>query len=684
MPTPPPTERDDVHDILHGIRVDDPYRWLEDPDSERTRAWVRAQNAVTEPYLRELPAAPFFREQLDLELSAPRAGIPYFRGGRYLLSRNDGTQDQDVVTVADELPTLAARGRVLIDPNQISPDGTASLRGAVPSPDGNWIAYGVSEAGSDWTQWKVRDVETGVDSGDVVDYVKFSQAEWLPDSSGFFYWTYPGHDRATGDDATALGAGQLMLHRLGAASDELVFAPDAPDLMVWPVVSEDGAWLVIGVQRGTERRNSVLVRRIGAGGRLGPARAVVAERTAGYLFAGSAGDTLYFRTDHQAPRGRVVSADLSDAESIEWTELIGEQDDVLERIEAAGAGFLAIYLHDCTSRVVRFDDAGKDLGEVQLGPAVSVQEISARAGRAEAFLGVATFTGRMGAYRLDLKTGDARRLDLVGDPAPVPGVRIERRHATSADGTSVPYFLLRPDGVDSGPALLYGYGGFDAPITPDYKPAWPAWLRAGGALAIANLRGGGEFGRGWHEAGMRERKQHVFDDFIAVGEDLVATGVTTSAQLAIHGRSNGGLLVGAVMTQRPDLAAVALPMVGVLDMLRYHRFTIGSAWIPEYGDPDVAADFAFIRAYSPLHNIRPGTAYPATLVLTGDHDDRVVPAHSHKFAATLQAAQAGPAPVLIRIETATGHGVGKPARMLAAEFADMLAFAAEHTGLRPA
>jgi prolyl oligopeptidase len=702
----PRTERDDLVETVHGVAVPDPYRWLEDPYSERTRRWVAAQNEVTGSYLAGLASRPWFAATLAGIVGTPRAGVPHKRGGRYLVTRNDGTQDQDSVHVADDLATLVAGGRVLLDPAALSADGRVSISGFAVSPDGRRLAYGVSEAGSDWIVWRVRDIETGVDTPDEVTHSKFCVAEWLPDSSGFLYWSYPEHQRARGDDATALGTGALRLHRLDTpqADDPVVHHdPAAPRERAYAEVTPDGRWLVLSFVEGTARRNRLAVRRIDADGGLGPRLDVVPEPYALFELAGNDGDVLYLRTDHEAPRYRLVAVDLAALAAGgpapgAWREVVGERaadptedgrpyGPVLTGVLRAGGGFLAVYLDDASHRVHRLALDGTDLGEVALAGPVSVVAARGWPGDDEAFIGVASFVQDTRCHRLDLATGVTEPVPLTDPPATAASpVVTERRRATSPDGTPVPYFLVRRADrpvTAPRPTLLYGYGGFNQPVTPAFREAWPAWVEAGGVLAVANLRGGGEFGREWHEAGTRERKQNVFDDFVAVAEHLVATGVTTPGRLALHGRSNGGLLVGAVMTQRPDLAAAALPMVGVLDMLRFHRFTIGWAWIPDYGDPDDAADFAFLRAYSPLHNLREGTRYPATLVLTGDHDDRVVPAHSHKFVAQLQHAHAGDRPVLARIETATGHGVGKPRRLVAAELTDLLAFAAEHTGLVP-
>lgn len=701
----PHTERDDVVEIRHGVRVEDPYRWLEDPHSERTRQWVATQNELSGGYLAGLESRPFFADYLAAVLGAPHAGVPGKRGGRYLRRRNDGTAQQDSVYVADDLDTLLAGGRLLVDPAEFDPDGGVSLGHVSVSPDGRWVAYGLSEGGSDWTEWRVRDIATGVDAGDRISHSKFSTAEWLPDSGGFLYWAYPEHERTTGDDATALGTGRLLRYRLGTAQadDEVVsYRPEAPRERVHPEVTEDGRWLVLAFTEGTARRNRVTVRRIGDDGALGPELAVVPEPDALYSFAGNDGDLLYLHTDKDAPRCRLVEVDLAalatpevsggsgaDGPAAAWRELVAERAEVLTGVRRAGAGFVAVYLDDAQHRVYRLGRDGSRLGEVALPAPVSVAGFSARQADDEAFLGVTSFVADLRSFRLDLADGSLDPLPTVRSEDAgfeVSPTVTQRRYATSRDGTKVPYTLVRRADAAADPplpTLLYGYGGFNIALTPSFRAIWPAWIEAGGALAVANLRGGGEFGREWYEAGTRERKQNVFDDFIAVAEHMVETGATTSAQLALHGGSNGGLLIGAVMTQRPELAAAALPIVGVLDMLRFHEFTIGWAWIPDYGDPAEADDFAVLRAYSPLHNLRPGVSYPATLVLTGDHDDRVVPAHSLKFTAALQRVHAGPAPVLARIETETGHGVGKPLRAQVAEAADLLAFAAEHTGLVP-
>jgi prolyl oligopeptidase len=469
--------------------------------------------------------------------------------------------------------------------------------------------------------------------------------------------------------------------------------PEDDRLMMWAEVTDDDRWLVVSIVAGTENQNRLWVYPVldeGGRSRLGDAVRVVDEPLAEFTLVRSGGDTLYLQTDLDAERSRVVAVDVSavaGGAEVSFREVLPQEGATLERAVAAGEGFVAVHLVDAAPRLTRYGLDGAPLGVVDLAGG-AVVALEGHADDDELFVGMSSVVSPTQSYRVDVATGAVTPLpELVqgaGSGFVAPEVVVERHRAPSADGTQVPYFLVRAAGAEPKgprPTLLWGYGGFKISVLADYRPGWAGWLAAGGVLAIANLRGGGEYGSEWYEAGRLHRKQNVFDDFIAVAEHLKSSGVTTTEQLALHGRSNGGLLVGAVMTQRPDLAAVALPGVGVLDLLRFHLFTVGAAWTSDYGDPREPEPFAEALAYSPLHNVRPGTAYPATLVLTGDHDDRVVPLHSHKFTAALQHAQAGPAPVLTRIETATGHGMGKPTALQAAEWADLLAFAAHHTGL---
>ena len=697
MPTYPRTRRDDTVERLHGRSIPDPYRWLEDPDSAETIDWVRRQNAVTEEHLAALEERPWFAATMAAVLARPRAGTPRRRSGRYLVARNDGRQEQDVWYVADSLDDLLAGGRVLVDPNTFSADGTSSLANLTLSPDGRRLAYGVSEGGSDWHTFALLDLESGQPVADAGVRTKFSEAAWLPDGRSFVYTAFDHEGPADGTQTDALGGGSLRVHRVGTAvtEDEQVLAfPDDDRLMIWSEVTEDDRWVVVSIVAGTENQNRLWAYPItteDGRSRLGDPVKVVDAPVAEFTLVHASGSTLYLVTDLEAERGRLVSVDLAGltpGQQPPWREVLPESAHTLAQVAPAGEGFVAVHLADAQPRLSRYALDGRPLGALDL-PGGAVVSLDAHAGDSEVLVGLSSVVTPTACYRIDLATGTvtAQPELVLGDAAAfqAPEVVLERLAATSDDGTRVPYFLVRAVGTDRTQpqaTLLYGYGGFKVPVLADYRPGWAGWLAAGGVLAIANLRGGGEYGTPWYDAGRLKAKQNVFDDFAAVADGLVADGVTTRAQLALHGGSNGGLLVAAVTNQRPDIAAVAVPAVAVTDMLRFHLFTVGAAWVSDYGDPREPAQFADLLAYSPLHRVRPGTAYPATLVLTGDHDDRVVPLHSHKFTAALQHAQAGEQPVLTRIETATGHGAGKPAALQAAEWADLLAFAAHHTGLR--
>jgi prolyl oligopeptidase len=693
----PETRRDDTAETLHGMRIEDPYRWLEDPDSDETRAWVKAQNEVSRGHLDALTSRPWFHEQLSAYVSRPRAGTPDKLGKRYVVTRNDGTLEQDQLYVADTLDELRAGGRLLLDPNEFSEDGTSSLFDRTASKDGTLLAYLVSDGGSDWTSIRLLPLDGSEpsESFETLTNVKFSSATWLPDHS-FLYLHYEVAGTGTGTDAAALPGGRLRLHRVGTpqSEDELILEfPDNARIGMTPELSHDGRYVVVSIHEGTSEKNRLWVYPVETHeGRasLGEPLKVVDEAYAVFDFVRVDGDRLYLRTDHDAPLGKVVSVDLTafDSAGLRTEDVVPETDSALWAAQAAGDEILAIHLVDAQPRITRFGLDGTDRGVVPLD-AGTVVAVNAEAGDPEVFIGTASVSSPLTAYRLDLTDGrveEVTGLEQGSSTWTAPDVVTERRRAASIDGTEIPYFLFRRSDLDLDaprPTLLYGYGGFNIPILNHFRPTFSAWLAAGGVLAVANLRGGSEYGAEWHDAGRLREKQNVFDDFAGIADHLVEEGVTTREQLALHGGSNGGLLVGAVITQRPDIAAVALPAVGVMDMLRFHLFTIGAAWIADYGSPDDPKEFAVLREYSPLHNIADGTSYPATLVLTGDHDDRVVPAHSFKFTAALQRAQTGDAPVLARIETSTGHALGKPARVIANETADLLAFAAEHTGLTP-
>ena len=693
----PESRRDDTAETLHGERIEDPYRWLEDPDSDETAAWVKAQNEVSRAHLEALPSRPWFEDLLTAYVQRPRAGTPDKVGGRYVVTRNDGTLEQDQLYVADSLEELRAGGRLLLDPNTFSEDGTSSLFDHAASKDGALLAYLVSDGGSDWTSVRLLrlDDTEPEEPCETLTNVKFSTATWLPDHS-FLYLHYDVEGIRTGTDATALPGGKLKRLSVGTRleDDELLLEfPENPRLNMTPELSHDGRWLTVTIHEGTSEKTRLWVypveTRDGTAS-VGEPLKVVDEPYAAFDVVRTDGHHLFLRTDHESPLGKVVRVDLAafPDSGLVLDEVVPERESALWHAEGAGDELLTIHLVDAQPTFTRFALDGTELGVAPVGGG-TVLTVNAEAGDPEVFVGTASVSSPHTAYRLDLRDGSVQEvtgLDPGTSTWSAPSVVTERRRAPSLDGTEVPYFLFHRSDLtldQPRPTLLYGYGGFNIPILNHFRPAFAGWLAAGGVLAVANLRGGSEYGAAWHDAGRLKQKQNVFDDFAGVADHLVAEGVTTRGQLALHGGSNGGLLVGAVMTRRPDLAGVALPAVGVMDMLRFHLFTIGAAWVSDFGSPENPEEFAVLREYSPLHNIEDGTAYPATLVLTGDHDDRVVPAHSFKFTAALQHAQAGEAPVLTRIETSTGHSVGKPARVVAAENADLLAFAAEHTGLTP-
>ncbi|MBZ9713957.1 prolyl oligopeptidase family serine peptidase [Deinococcus multiflagellatus] len=658
------------------VAVPDPYRWLEDPDSPDTRAWVAAQNEATQAFLSDLPARAHYQERLTALWDYAKTGVPWQRGGRYFRMYNPGLLNQPVLQVA---PAATGPWEVLLDPNALSEDGTVALVQAAVSRDGEVLAYATQSGGSDWQTWRVRDVALGQDLGDELAWSKFSGAAWLPDGSGFFYSAYDAP--APGEALTGANRHQrLMLHRLGTpqAEDALVLArPDQPDWGFHASVTEDARSLVVHVWQGTDPRGLLWVRPLDSDG---PFTELVPEFRAAYRMVGSNGDTLFVQTDEDAPRGRLLAWNVVTGER---QELIPEGPDKLEEVCVVPDGLLALTLRDASHRLTLHDRAGAQRRDIAL-PALGTVILSTRPDSAEVFFGFASFLSPNMLYRLELPGGELELLaapELTFDPSPY---EITQAFATGKDGTRVPLFIVaRRDAPRDGtnPVLLYGYGGFNISLTPAFSPSRLAWLERGGVYVQANLRGGGEYGEEWHQAGTLGNKQNVFDDFIACAEHLIAGGWTTPQRLAIQGGSNGGLLVGACLTQRPDLFGAAVPQVGVLDMLRYHLFTIGWAWASDYGRSDDPAMLEVLRAYSPLHNLTEGVAYPATLITTGDHDDRVVPAHSFKFGAELQCAQGGNAPVLLRIQTRAGHGAGKPTALVIEEAADIYAFLERALGM---
>ncbi len=683
----PPTRTSDQVDDYHGTPVTDPYRWLEDTDSPETRAWIEAQNEVTFAYLERIPERDSIRERLTELWDYAKAWAPVKRGGRYFQLRNSGLQNQDVLYV---LESLDAEPRELLDPNGLSEDGTVALTRWEPSPDGRWLAYATSAAGSDWLTWRVREVDTGRDLPDVVEWSKFSGAAWSADSSGFYYARYDAP--APGTDYTGVNYYQkLYLHRLGEAQARDTLIYERPDEKEWgfgALTSEDGRYLILEVWQGTDVRNRLFYQDLHAGG---PVVELIGEMEAAYHFVGNDGPVFYLRTDLQAPRGRLIAVDTEHPERESWRTLIAESDDVLGEVRLVHGEFIAVTLHDAYHQILRVSRNGDPLGAIELPTLGSIPslgdalQLTGQPDDDEMFYAFQSFLYPVTIFRYDLARDEGEL--MFAPPLDFdPGAYVTRQvFVPGRDGTAIPMFLTHRramplDGQNS--TLLYGYGGFSIPLVPAFAASRLSWLEMGGVFAQANLRGGGEYGEEWHQAGMLHNKQNVFDDMIACAEYLASSGITSPSRLAIMGGSNGGLLVGACLTQRPELFGAAVPLVGVMDMLRFQKFTIGWAWVSDYGSADDREQFKTLLAYSPLHNLRPGTRYPATLILTGDHDDRVVPGHSFKFAAALQAAQAGDAPTLIRIQTRAGHGFGKPTAIVIQEAADIWAFLVEVLGTR--
>jgi prolyl oligopeptidase len=688
----PPAPRGDVVDIYHGVPVADPYRWLEDLDSPRTRAWVEEENALAFGVLRSLPRRAGLRDRLARLWNYPRYGLPFKEGGLTFFTRNNGLQNQAVFCV--QSPSDAAP-RVLLDPNTLSADGTVALASAAVSHDGARLAYATAAAGSDWNEIRVRDVATGADAPDLIRWVKFSEPSWTRDGRGFFYSRFPEPKSAPGTRETfgELSHETVYYHLLGSPQgrDRPVFAmPDEPKWFVNADATEDGRYAVITIGRGDSDNNLLRVADLGdplAPRVDAPGTAVVDAWNAEYGVIGNEGPVLFVKTNLGAPRGRIIAIDLRDPRPALWRTVVPEGPDAIDSAALAGGRLVVLTMHDASSRLRIWGTDGRPAGTIPLPDLGAVTGLSGKEDDPELFYAFTSFTHPTTNYRHNLATGRSAAFNppaVAFDPAAYETTQVFYR---SRDGTRVPMFIvgkkgLRRDGTT--PTLLYGYGGFEISMMPAFSVANLVWLENGGFYAMPNLRGGGEYGKAWHEAGKKERKQNVFDDFIAAAEWLFAHRYTSPSRLVISGGSNGGLLIGATLNQRPDLCRVALPAVGVMDMLRFQKFTIGYAWVSDYGSSDDPAGFAYLRAYSPLHTMRPGAAYPAVLVTTGDHDDRVFPAHSFKYAAALQASAAdgpGALPVLIRIETREGHGAGKPLSRQIDEAADRLAFAIHFLGL---
>ncbi len=677
----PDTRMGDVVEEQFGVAVADPYRWLENDVrvDEEVAAWVESQNATTDDFLAQVPGREALKERITELTDYERFGLPQEKGGRYFYTRNDGLQNQSVLYVREGLD---GEPRLLIDPNEWSDDDATALGGWEPSPDGSKLLYTIQDGGSDWRTVKVMDVATGETASDEVEWVKFSAIEWAKDGSGYYYSRFP----ATGEGETfqALNTNHTVyFHTLGTAQeqDKLVYeTPDQPELNHIAQVSDDGGTVIVTSSSGTDDRYEVtLIDRD-----TGDARTLVPGFEHSYSYVGNIGSTFFFTTNDGAPLEKVVKTDIA-AETPEWTTVIPEAEETLGGVSLVGGKLVASYLRDAKSQIDIFDLDGQMVREVALPGIGSAGGFGGDTDASETFYYFTSYNQPAAIYRYDMESGESAvwaKPDVAFDP---DAFVVEQQFYESKDGTRVPMFIVRSKEVaasgEAVPTLLYGYGGFNISLTPGFSASRLAWMEAGGAYVVANIRGGGEYGKAWHDGGRLQNKQNTFDDFIAAGEYLIDQGITPEGGLAINGGSNGGLLVGAVVNQRPDLFAAASPAVGVMDMLRFDRFTAGRYWVDDYGYPNKEADFRAQLAYSPYHNVRDGEDYPAVLVTTADTDDRVVPGHSFKYAAALQAADLGAKPQLIRIETRAGHGSGKPTDKAIEEAADVLGFLGYFTGL---
>ena len=672
----PETARGEVVDNYFGTEVPDPYRWLEDDNSEATAAWVAAENAVTEDYLSQIPFRNAIRERLTQLWNYPKEGAPSKHGDWYYYYYNDGLQNQSVLCRTQQ-PGEA--GEVFLDPNTLSEDGTVALSAVSFSKNGRYFAYAAAASGSDWVEIRVMDTETKALTEDRIEWVKFSGAVWAPDSKGFYYSAYDAPKEGVYSAQNQFQ--KVYYHKLGTpqTADRLIYEDKVHPLRyfsAWP--SEDGKWLFVIASEGTSG-TEVLCRKSSET----KFRTLLAGFDHDYAPVDCKEDNLYFVTNEGASNYTLKRIALTAPAKVE-TVIPEHEKNLLEGVGTAGGYLFASYLQDAQNQVVQYDYDGRLVREIVLPAIGTVGGFSGKKEDTELYYSLSNYTAPATIYRYDIATGESalyKAPEVAFDPALFV---TEQVFYPSKDGTQVPMFITRRKDLKlngENPCLLYGYGGFQINLTPGFNPSALMFVEQGGVYCVANLRGGSEYGEAWHKAGMLENKQNVFDDFIAAAEYLIAQKYTSSERLAINGGSNGGLLVGACEVQRPDLYAVCLPQVGVMDMLRYHKFTIGWGWAVEYGSSDNEEQFPYIYKYSPLHNIKEGVKYPATLVMTADHDDRVVPAHSFKFAAQMQHCQAGEAPVLIRIESKAGHGAGKPTSKRIDEAADMYAFLFQNIGV---
>lgn len=680
----PETKTVDQVDDFHGTSVDDPYRWLEDDvrESENVAAWVEAQNKLTFSYLKNLPGRDTIEKRMTELWNYEKISAPSKEGGRYYFFRNDGLQNQNVLYMQD---TLEDEPKILIDPNTWSPDGTIALSGTEFSDDGKYAAYGIQDGGSDWRTWRIMDINSGKLLDDELKWIKFSGISWTPDSKGFFYSRYD--EPAQGAAFQSLNLNQkVFYHTVGTAQSEDKLIYDRPDEPEWGFnaeVSEDGHYLVITVWKGTDDRYRVTIKDL----RRPESEPIdlIDNFEFEYTFIGNDGTQLLFQTNKEAPKRRIIEIDLDQPAVDHWTEIVPETNNTLTAATIVDSSIIGQYLQDARTQVRVYGLNGKFISEIKFPGIGTAAGFEGHMNDLETFYSFSSFANPPSTYRYDTSTGESTLLRQASVDFNPDDYETKQIFYESKDGTKVPMFICHKKGLildGNNPTLLYGYGGFNISLTPGFRVSRLTWMELGGVFAMPNLRGGGEYGEPWHRAGTKLQKQNVFDDFIAAAEWLIANKYTSSKKLAIQGGSNGGLLVGACMTQRPELFAACLPAVGVMDMLRFHQFTAGRFWVDDYGSADNPEEFKTLKAYSPYHNLEGGIQYPATLITTADTDDRVVPGHSFKFAAQLQASQSGTAPTLIRIETRAGHGSGKPTAKIIEEAADQWAFLAKNLGMK--
>jgi prolyl oligopeptidase len=672
--TYPPAPKSNQVDDYPGAKVPDPYRTLEDADAPATQKWVEEENKLTFSWLGKLPGREAIKTQLTSLWNYERFGSFYKAGPHYFYTRNSGLQNQSVVYVMD---SLNGTPRVFLDPNTYRADGTAALNGHSVSSTGKYYAYAIAQAGSDWNEWHIRDIVSGKDLPDLIHWVKDSEPTWLRDDTGFYYSRYPEPPAAQLLTAAALNE-KVYFHKLGdpQSADKLIYErPEHPNWGLFPSVLEASPYMLITIYQGIEGKNTLAY--LDTSHANSRVTDLINKIEFAYSPIAAVGSVVYMQTNDNAPRGRVIAIDLTHPERANWKQIVAERPETLDSVQMADGKLLLSYMKDAHSTAQLVTLEGKPISEIEMPGMGTAVWSPAQLHDKEMFYGFSGFTIPPGYYRLDLSTGKSTVVRQSKVAFDASAFETKLVFYPSKDGTKIPMFLsyrkgLKLDGQN--PVMLYGYGGFNIAVTPQFSVPFAQWMEMGGVFASACLRGGSEYGEAWHQAGMRAKKQNVFDDFIAAGEWLIANKYTSTPKLSIYGGSNGGLLVGAVLNQRPDLFGAAMPAVGVMDMLRFQKFGFGTQWVGEYGKPENPEDYKVIRAHSPIHNIRKGTKYPPTLITTADHDDRVMPGHSLKYAATLQTAQEGPAPILIRIETRAGHGAGKPTSKLIDEWADRFAF----------